>query len=122
LCDNCAPYKVIIDRNDILGITDIETDDLIPLEDWTITAILNDIDKHLPKVPKKNLTKAEIAEKAHLNVPSEYKNPYIDILYKYQKAIRANKYNLRLATHFKHKIQLKDNSPVYHTRSTSNFY
>jgi hypothetical protein len=111
--DSCAPYNVIIDRNDILGIMDIETDDLIQLEDSTISAILNDIDKHLPKVLKKKLIKAEIAEKAHLNVPSEYKQRYFHILYKNQKAISANKYDLGLATNYKHKIHLKDNSTVY---------
>jgi len=92
---------------------DIETDKLIPLEDSTIAAILNDIEKHLPKVPKKKLTKPEIAAKANLNVHSEYKNRYVDKLYKHQEAISANKYNLGLATHYKHKIHLKDNSPVY---------
>ncbi len=113
IVDNCAPFDVVIDNNDILGFMDIETDPLIPMEDSTIAAILNDIQKHLPKVPKKKLTKAEIAEKAHLNVPSEYKSRYVDILYKHQKAISANKYDLGLATHYKHKIHLKDNSPVY---------
>ena len=113
IIDNCAPYDVTIDRNDILGIMDLESDNLIPLEDSTISAILSDINKHLPKVPKKKLTKAEIAEKAHLNVPSEYKQQYVDILFKHQNAISANKYDLGLATNFKHKIYLKDNAPVY---------
>jgi hypothetical protein len=74
---------------------DIETDELIPLEDSTI---LNDIDKHLPKVPKKKLSRAEIAEKAPLNVPTEYKSKYVDILIKHSKAISATKYDLGLAT------------------------
>ncbi len=38
---------------------DIETDELIPMEDSTIAAILNDIEKHLPKVPKKKCCKSE---------------------------------------------------------------
>ncbi len=92
---------------------DIETEQLQPLEDSVISAILNDIDKKLPKVPKQKLTKEEIAAKAHLNVPHEYKQRYIDILYKHQKAISANKYDLGLASNFKHKIHLKDNNPVY---------
>ncbi len=54
--DNCAPYDIHIERNDVIGFMDIETDSLIPLEDSTIAAILSDIDKHLPKVPKKKLT------------------------------------------------------------------
>jgi len=91
---------------------DIETDNLIPMEDSTISVFLSDIEKHLPKVPKRKLTKAEVAEKTHLNVPSEFKNCYVDILYKHQKAISANKCDLGLVTNCKHKIHLKDNSPV----------
>jgi len=45
IIDNCAPYDVVNDRNDVIGFMDIETDDLIPMEDSTIAAILSDIDK-----------------------------------------------------------------------------
>ncbi len=110
--DNCAPYDVIIDRNDVIGFMDIETDPFIPMEDSTIASILSDIEKHLQKVPKKKFTKDEIAAKANLNVPNEYKDIYVNILYKHQKAISANKYDLGLASNYKHKIHLKDNSPV----------
>ncbi len=48
--DNCAPYDVTIDRNDIIGIMDKETDKLQLLDDATISAVLSDIDKKLPKV------------------------------------------------------------------------
>jgi hypothetical protein len=64
-------------------------------------------------MPKKKLTKDEIASKAHLNVPTEFKQKYVDILYKHQKAISANKYNLGLASNYKHKIHLKNKDPVY---------
>jgi len=67
--DNCAPYDVTITRGDVLGIMDLEPDDIIPMEDSTIGAILQDIDKSLPKVPKRKLTREEIAKKAHHNVP-----------------------------------------------------
>ena len=107
--DNCAPYDVTINRGDILGIMDIETDKLIPMEDSTISAILQDIDKTLPKVPKKKLSREEIANKAHLNVPDQFKQRYIDILFKHQKTISINKYDLGLAKSFQHKIHLKDN-------------
>jgi hypothetical protein len=46
-------------------------------------------------------------------VPNEFKQKYVNILYKHQKTISANKYNLGLASNYKHKIHLKDNSPVY---------
>jgi len=111
--DYCAPYDVTIDRNDIVGLMDKETDQLQLLDDATISAVLSDIDKRLPKVPKTKFTKEEIAAKAHLDVPKEFKQKYIDILYKHQKAISVNKYDLGLAKNFKHKIHLKDNDPVY---------
>jgi hypothetical protein len=77
--DNCAPYNVTISRNNILGIMDAEPDDPIPMEDSTISAILIEVENKLPKVPKRKLTKEEIANKAHLNVPDKYKQKYIDI-------------------------------------------
>ncbi len=79
--DNCAPYDVTISRN--LGIMDAEPESPIPMEDSMISAILQDIDKILPKVPKRRLTKDEIAAKAHLNVPPEFKQKYIDNLHKH---------------------------------------
>ncbi len=100
IVDNCMPFDVTIDRNDILGTMDTETDDLILPEYSKISAIISDIDKHLPKEPKKKLTKSEIAAKANLNVPSEYKQKSVDISYKHQKAISANKYDLGLATNY----------------------
>jgi hypothetical protein len=102
--DNCAPYDVTISRNDILGIMDAEPDEPIPMEDSTILAILQDLENKLPKIPKRKLTKEEITMKAHLNVPDKYKQKYIDILHKHQQAISVNKYDLGLATNFKHKF------------------
>jgi hypothetical protein len=55
----------------------------------------------------------KIAQKAHLNVPNEFKQKYIDILYKHQAAISVNKMDLGQAKTFTHKIHLKDNNPVY---------
>jgi Reverse transcriptase (RNA-dependent DNA polymerase) len=110
---NCALYNVTIKRNDILGLMDIEMKELILLEDSVISSILTNIHEKLPKVPKKNLSKEDIASKAHLNVLSEFKQKYVDILYKHQKAISANKYDLGLATNYGHKIHPKNNYPVY---------
>jgi hypothetical protein len=31
--DNCVPYDITIDCNDLIGLMDIEVDQLIPLED-----------------------------------------------------------------------------------------
>jgi len=111
--DNCAPYDITIDRNDSIGIMDVETEQLQPLEDSVISAILSDIGNKLPKVSKNKLSKDEIAIKSDLNVPNKYRQKYIDILYQHQKAISDNKYDLGLAANFKHRIHLKDNNLVY---------
>jgi hypothetical protein len=111
--DKCAPYDISIDRNDIIGLLYLETEPLQHLNNSVISAILSDIDKHLPKVPQKKLSKIYIAAKSNLNVPSKYKQKYKDVFYQHQKAISINKYHLGLAKNFAHKIHHKDNNPVY---------
>ncbi len=39
--DNCALSDIFIQRNDVIGLMDIEAEDLIPLEDYVISSILN---------------------------------------------------------------------------------
>jgi hypothetical protein len=89
IVNNCAPFDIIIERNDIIGLIDIETEQLIPLEDSVISSNLNDISVTLSKVAKKKLTKDEIVQNAHLNVPGKFKHHYVDILHKHQNAISA---------------------------------
>ena len=64
-------------------------------------------------MPKKQFSRAEIEQKANLNVPTELKQKYVDILYKHQAAISISKMDLGRAKNFTHKIHLKDNNPVY---------
>jgi hypothetical protein len=66
-----------------------------------------------PKVPKKYFSRAEIEQKANLNVPDKLKQKYIYILFKHQAAISISKMDLGRAKKFTHKIHLKDNNPVY---------
>ncbi len=49
----------------------------------------------------------EIQKRCHFQVPKEYKEKYIDILYKHQDALSEDKYDLVLAKDFTHKIHLK---------------
>jgi hypothetical protein len=63
-------------------------------------------------VPKKRFTSADIECKANLQVPTEFKKCYIDILYKHQDAISVDKFNFGRAKNFTHKINLKDNDPM----------
>ncbi len=92
--DNCAPYDVTISKNDILGIMDAEPDNPIIMEDWTISAILQDLENKLPKVPKRKLTNGKIANKANVNVPEKYKQKNIDNVHKHQQAISVTSMTL----------------------------
>ncbi len=92
--DNCAPYEIVIARNEVLGILEFKPDDCIPMTENSIAAIIFDIQQKFPKVPKKQFTRAEIKQRANLQVPNEYKKRYIDILFKHQNAISVDKFDL----------------------------
>ncbi len=76
---------------------------------------------------KKQFSRQEIAQKAHLNVPDQCKQKYIDILFRHQAAISVNKMDLGRAKILTHKIHLKDNKPcvsqaVQNSRSPPELY
>jgi hypothetical protein len=111
--DNCAPYEVTLARNEVLGILEFKPDKSIPLNEMTISALISDIHGQLPKGPKKEFTHAVIEQKANLKVPAQYKQKYLDILFKHQEAISIIKFDLGRAKNFSHKICLKGDNPVY---------
>jgi hypothetical protein len=52
--------------------------------------------------------------RCNLQVPEEFQEKYIDILFKHQEAISIDKYDLGMAINYKHRIHLKDeNSSRY---------
>jgi hypothetical protein len=114
IIDNCAPYNIVLPRNKILGVLEFEAEPCLPLDENTVASIISNIEERFPKVQKKHFSRAEIEQKANLNVPQELKQKYVDILYKHQAAISMNKMDLGRAKNFTHKIHLKDNNPVYH--------
>jgi len=105
IMENCAPYAVTLERDDILGIMEIEEEEMVPLTDDFISSVCQDIyncfSKDFPG--KKSSDNA-------LQVPEEFKDRYLDILCKHQDALSID---LRLAKNFKHKIHLKMQDPVY---------
>jgi hypothetical protein len=113
IIDNCAPYDIVLPRNEILGVLEFESEQCLPLYEDTAASIISSIEQIFPTVPKKHFSHAEIEQKANLNVPEELKQRYIDILFKHQAAISINKIDLGRAKNFTHKIHLKDNNPVY---------
>ncbi len=55
---------------------------------------------------RKILFRDDIQKQCHLQVQDEFKERYLDILYKHQDALSIYKYNLGLAKNFKNKIHL----------------
>jgi hypothetical protein len=92
IIDNCAPYDIVLPRNEILGVLEFEPEQCLPLNEDTVASIISNIEQKFPKVNKKHFSCDDIAQKAHLNIPEEYKQRYIDILYKHQVDISVKKW------------------------------
>jgi hypothetical protein len=58
--DNCAPYDIVIARNEVLGILEFEPDECIPMTETSIASIISDIQQKFPKVPKKQFTQIKV--------------------------------------------------------------
>jgi hypothetical protein len=111
--ENCAPYDVTLERDDVLGVIETEEDELVPLTDDFIASVCQDIHNRFPKVKRKILSREEIRQRCHLQVLEEFQERYLDILCKHQDTLSIDKYDLGLAKDFKHKIHLKNQDPVY---------
>jgi hypothetical protein len=81
IIDNCAPYDIVLPWNEILRVLEFKAEQCVPLKEDTVASIISKIEQKFPKVMKKHFTHDEIAQKAHLNMPDEYKqNITSDIL------------------------------------------
>jgi hypothetical protein len=58
--ENCAPYDITLERDDILGIMETEEEELVPLTDDFISSVCQDIHNCFPKVKRKRLSREEI--------------------------------------------------------------
>jgi len=81
-----APKNPMLSRMPAIGTIDKNNNCKIVIDSVPYDVTI-DRNKKLPKLPKRQLRKTVIATKAHLNVPNEYKQKYIDILYKHQKTL-----------------------------------
>jgi hypothetical protein len=70
--ENCAPYDITLERDDILGVMESEEDKLVPLTDDFISSICQDIHNRFPKVKRKRLSWEEIKRRCPLQVPEEF--------------------------------------------------
>jgi hypothetical protein len=62
--ENCAPYDVTLERDDILGILEIDEEEIVPLTDDFISSVCQDIHNRFPKVKRKRLSKQVIKRRS----------------------------------------------------------
>jgi hypothetical protein len=62
----------MIERGDILGLIEIEEDELIPLTDDVISSVCSDTHNIFPEVKKKIWSRYQIEKNCHLQAPSEF--------------------------------------------------
>ncbi len=74
IIENCAPYEITIERNDIMGIIKMEEDKMYPLTDKTMADICASIKSNIPSTPQMQLTRDNIARQCYLQVPEEFKD------------------------------------------------
>ncbi len=93
IVENCAPYDVTLERDDIIGVMETEEDELVPLPDDFFSSVCQDC---FPKVKRKRLSRDEIRRRCHLQVPEEFHERYLDILCKHQDTLSTDKHDLGL--------------------------
>ncbi len=80
MVDNCAPYDITIDRNNLMGLIEVEEDKLILLMEDVISSVCVDIQAKLPKIKRNWLSREDIAHRCHLQNVAEFQEKNIDIL------------------------------------------
>jgi hypothetical protein len=77
--ENCAPYDVTIERNDIKGIIEMEEDKLYPLTDEATAGICAIIKSNIPNTPRTQPEKTSPDQRLHLQILEEFKTHYLDM-------------------------------------------
>jgi hypothetical protein len=111
--DNCALHDLVLAGKEVLHVLKFESAQCVPLDDNTVSLIISNSEQKFPKFQKKKFSRHKIEQKANQNVTNEFKQGFIDILYRHQAAISINKMDLGPAKNFSHQIHLKQNNLVY---------
>jgi hypothetical protein len=56
IVENCASYNVTIERNNLMGLIEIEEEKLIPLTEQAISSVCVGIHAKLPKLQKPRIS------------------------------------------------------------------
>ena len=107
---NCAPYDVWIKRKSVIGVIDNDFDLKKPttkIDPEFISALQEE------SLVISELSSADLEKNANLDVPTEYRDRYLQVLQKHRHVFSESKADLGRAENFFHKIYLRDKDPVY---------
>ena len=111
---NCSPNQIVLQRGEFIGlIENVSDSEKRQLDPTFVTSLAEKQLKSRVPIPLSNEKKTFIQEKVKLNVPEQYKEHYLNILYKNHEAISEHKYDLGKTETLMHDITLKSEEPVY---------
>ena len=117
---NCGDEDLRLPRCTIVGYIentknpDFEELSLIDEDEWKAKMSQTEFS---PPPPMSQTEREEFLAQARINVPAEEAVKYEDLLCKHYDVFSKSKSDLGSAKNFEHKIELKDDSPVYLSRN-----
>ena len=111
---NCAPYDIEIPRGSVIGtvVTEDQDSKVEQLSQSKVKEVFESINLvSTTKTPQ--LSRQDIISKCNLNVPAQYREQYLDLLFKHKEALSVSSTDLGKAKNYFHRIHLKNRNPVY---------
>ena len=113
---NCGDVDITLPRCTAVGfienLTNAEFEEISPIKEEEWEAKMN-ASKHVPPPPMSEKERAEFLNQAKINVPTEEQAMYEELICKHNDVFSKSKSDLGSAKNFEHKIELKDDAPVY---------
>jgi hypothetical protein len=110
---NCSPNQIVLQRGEFIGlIKNVSDSEKHQLDPTFVTSLAEKQLQNKVPIPLSNKKKTFIQEKSE-NIPEQFKENYLNILYKNHEAISEHKYDLGKTETLMHNITLKSEEPVY---------
>jgi hypothetical protein len=108
---NTSPVAIQLSRRQPIGFIEaLEEQEVCPMEDEELHRIKAIHQKQVALTPEKQ---KYITENAHLNVPSNLRQDYLQLFLKYHQVFSLSKNDLGRSNLIQHDIQLKTSEPIY---------
>ena len=112
---NCAPFDIEIERGVVVGtvVTEDPHCKIEQLSQSKVKEVFDTINLISSTTTSKLLSREDIISKCNLNVPTQYREQYVDLLFKHREALSISSTDLGKAKNYFHRIHLKNQNPVY---------